>query len=181
MHRPFGLLQFPLLLEGIFHPLHCNLQTLHSCQSSRLALARWFHGSITNGAQKISIIASSIPLVPLQALHGCTHWLCFLGSYSSRKIASATVLWIPFICIISGAYSSKSNRQQYNLSEVSLRAPLEHFIHVKAVGLRWHASFIVAMPMVRKRFPFLCAQFLWFHTKHSLGVLIGCVELRIIF
>jgi hypothetical protein len=37
------------------------------------------------------------------------------------------------------------------------------------------------MPMVRKRFPSLRAQFLWFHTKHSMGVLIGFVELEIIF
>jgi hypothetical protein len=76
MHRPAGLLQFPLLLEGILHPHHCNSQTLHLCESSRLALARWFHGSITNGAQKISIVVRSIPLVPHQALHGCTHWFC---------------------------------------------------------------------------------------------------------
>ncbi len=34
-----GLQQFPLLLEGIFCPHHCNLQTLHSCESSGLALA----------------------------------------------------------------------------------------------------------------------------------------------
>ncbi len=70
------------LLEGIFHPHHCDLQTLHSCESS---------------------------------------------------------------------------------------------------GLHWHADFIVATPMVHKRFPSLQAQFLWFHTKHSMGVLIGFVELGIIF
>ncbi len=77
MHRPVGLLQFPLLLEGILHPLHCNLQTLHSCESSTLALACWFHGSITTGAQKISIVACSNPLVLHQTLHGCTHWFCW--------------------------------------------------------------------------------------------------------
>ncbi len=54
--------------------------------------------------------------------------LLSLGSYSSCKIAFATVLWIPFICIISGAYySSKSNRQWYTLSEVSPRASLVRF------------------------------------------------------
>jgi hypothetical protein len=74
MHQPFGLLQFTLLLEGIFHPHHCDLQTLHSCESSVLALARCLHGSIANGAQMISIIVRSISLVPHQALHGCTHW-----------------------------------------------------------------------------------------------------------
>ncbi len=42
-----------------------------------------------------------------------------LRSYSSCEIASTTVLWIPFIYIISGAYSTKSNRQRYTLSEVS--------------------------------------------------------------
>jgi hypothetical protein len=53
---------------------------------------------------------------------------------------------------------------------------------VKAVGLRWSAGFIVATPMlVRKRFSSLRTQFLWFHTKHSMGVLIGFVELGIIF
>jgi hypothetical protein len=52
---------------------------------------------------------------------------------------------------------------------------------VKAVGLRWHAGFIVATPMVRKRLPLLRTQFLWFHTKQSMGVLIGFVELGIIF
>jgi hypothetical protein len=56
----------------------------------------------------------------------------------------------------------------------------QHFIHVKAVGLRLHAGFMVALPMVRKRFPSLCAQFLWFHTKNCMGVLIGFVELGII-
>ncbi len=83
MHRPVGLLQFPLLVEGVFWPHHCDS-----------------------------------------------------------------------IC--------------------------KHFIHVKAVGLHW-CAFIVATPMVRERFPSLHAQFLWFHTKHSMGVLIGCVELRTIF
>ncbi len=57
----------------------------------------------------------------------------------------------------------------------------QHFIQVKAVGLHRCAGFIVATPMVRKRFPLLRAQFLWFHTKHSVGVLIGFVELGIIF
>ncbi len=76
MHQPIGLLQFQLLLEGIFCPHHCNLQTLHSCESSGHALACCLHGSITNGVQMISIVARSIPLVPQQALHGCTHWLC---------------------------------------------------------------------------------------------------------
>jgi hypothetical protein len=70
MHRPIGLLQFPLLLEGIFHPHHCDLQTLHSCESSGLALVHCLHGSIADGAQIISIIARSTPLVPHQALHG---------------------------------------------------------------------------------------------------------------
>ncbi len=28
MHQLVGLLQFPLLLDGIFNPHHCNLQTL---------------------------------------------------------------------------------------------------------------------------------------------------------
>ncbi len=57
----------------------------------------------------------------------------------------------------------------------------KHFIHVKTVGLCWRAGFIVATPMMSKRFPSLCAHFLWFHAKHSMGVLIGYVELRIIF
>jgi hypothetical protein len=56
----------------------------------------------------------------------------------------------------------------------------KHFIHVKAVCLCWCAGFIVATPMVRKQLPSLRAQFLWFHTKHSMGVLIGFVELGII-
>jgi hypothetical protein len=76
MHWPIGLQQLLLLLEGIFHPLNCYLQTLHSCESSKLALVCWFHCSIPNGVQMISIVARSIPLVPHQALHGCTHWFC---------------------------------------------------------------------------------------------------------
>jgi hypothetical protein len=76
MRLPVGLLQFPLLLEGIFHPRHCDLQTLHLCESSRLTLVCWFHCSYANGARMISIAARSIPLVPHQALHGCTHWFC---------------------------------------------------------------------------------------------------------
>jgi hypothetical protein len=52
---------------------------------------------------------------------------------------------------------------------------------VKAVGLHWHAASIVATPMVRKQFSLLRAQFFWFHTKHCMGVLIGFVELGIIF
>ncbi len=81
MRLPVGLRQFPLLLEGIFHPLHCNWQTLHS---------------------------------------------------------------------------------------------------MKAMCLRWCAAFIVATPMVRERLPPLRAQFLWFHSKRDMGVLIGFVELGII-
>ncbi len=93
MRQPVGLLPFPLLLEGIFHPLHCDLQTLHSCESSRLALACWFHCSFANGAQMISTAALSIPLVPHQVLHGCTHgFLLSSELYSSHKIASSTVL-----------------------------------------------------------------------------------------
>ncbi len=57
MHLPVGLLKFLLLLEGIFLPPHCNLQTLYLCESSRLTLTPWFHGSIANGAQMISVIA----------------------------------------------------------------------------------------------------------------------------
>jgi hypothetical protein len=64
MHWPVELLQYPLLLEGIFYPHHCNSQTLNSCESSGLALASCFYGSMANGAQKISIVARSIPLVP---------------------------------------------------------------------------------------------------------------------
>ncbi len=66
MHWPVGLWQFPLLLEGIFHPHHCNSQTLHSGESSGLALARCIHGSIANGVQMISIVVRSFPLVPHQ-------------------------------------------------------------------------------------------------------------------
>jgi hypothetical protein len=40
MHQLVGLPQFSLLLEGIFCPLNCNLQKLHSCESSRLAFIR---------------------------------------------------------------------------------------------------------------------------------------------
>jgi hypothetical protein len=64
---------------------------------------------------------------------------------------------------------------------VLITAICKHFINVKALGLRRCAAFIVATPMVRKRFPSMCAQFLWFHTKHCMGVLIGYVELGIIF
>ncbi len=78
MHQPIGLQRFLLfLVEGIFHPHHCNLQTLHSYESSGLALACWLHCSYANGAQKIYISACSIPLVPHQASHGCTHWFCW--------------------------------------------------------------------------------------------------------
>jgi hypothetical protein len=75
---PLGFCNF-LLLEGIFQPLHCDLQTLHSYESSRLALACCSCCSYANGAQMISIVACSIPLVPHQTLHGCTHWLRELG------------------------------------------------------------------------------------------------------
>ena len=68
-----GLLQFPLMLEGIFYPPHCNSQKLHSYESSRLALVCCSCFSYANSVQMISIIARSIPLVPHQGLHGCTH------------------------------------------------------------------------------------------------------------
>jgi hypothetical protein len=64
---------------------------------------------------------------------------------------------------------------------VLITAICKHFIRVKAVGLHWCDGLIVATPMVRKRFSSLRAQFLWFHTKHSMGVLIDFVELGIIF
>ncbi len=67
MRQPVELRQFPLLLEGIFHPHHCDWQTLHICESSVLVLVCWFHCSYTNGAQTISIVAHSILLVPHQA------------------------------------------------------------------------------------------------------------------
>ncbi len=56
-----------------------------------------------------------------------------------------------------------------------------HFIQMKAVGLCWLAALFVATQMVRKQFPSLCNQFFWFHTEHCMGVLIGFVELGIIF
>ncbi len=62
--------------DPIFYAPHCNLQTLHFCVRSRLALAGCHHGSISNGAQMISLDACSIPLVPHQALHESTHWFC---------------------------------------------------------------------------------------------------------
>jgi hypothetical protein len=49
---------------------------------------------------------------------------------------------------------------------ILVTAICKHFIHEKAVGLHC---------------PSLRAQFLWFHTKHCMGVLIGFVELGIIF
>jgi hypothetical protein len=64
---------------------------------------------------------------------------------------------------------------------ILLTAICKHFIHMKAVGLRWRAALVVALPMVCKQFPSLHAQFFWFHTKHCTGVLIGFVELWIIF
>jgi hypothetical protein len=51
---------------------------------------------------------------------------------------------------------------------------------MKAVGLRCRAIFVLATPMLCKRLPLLRAQFLWFYTKHCMGVLIGFVELGII-
>jgi len=41
-----------------------------------------------------------------------------LGSFSSHKIVSATVLYIPFIEMISGAYYSKRILDRVTLSEV---------------------------------------------------------------
>jgi hypothetical protein len=63
MRQPGGLLQFPPLLEGIFNPCHCNLQTLHSYESSRLVLVCWANCSYANSAQMISIAVRSTPLV----------------------------------------------------------------------------------------------------------------------
>jgi hypothetical protein len=51
---------------------------------------------------------------------------------------------------------------------------------MKAMCLHWCAAFIVATSMVREQLPLLHAQFLWFHTMGSMGVLIGFVELGII-
>jgi hypothetical protein len=51
---------------------------------------------------------------------------------------------------------------------------------MKAMCLRWCAAFIVAAPMVREQLLLPRAQFLWFHTKHNMGVLIGFVEQGII-
>jgi hypothetical protein len=56
----------------------------------------------------------------------------------------------------------------------------KHFIHMKAVSFRWRAALIVALPMVRKQLPLLRTQFLRFHTKHCMGVIVGCIELGII-
>ncbi len=82
MRLPVGLRQFSLLLEGIFHPLHCDWQTLYSYESNVLALVCCFHCSYTNGARTTSIAARSIPLVQLQAWHGCTHWFCWVGDHN---------------------------------------------------------------------------------------------------
>ncbi len=41
---------------------------------------------------------------------------------------------------------------------ILITAICKHFIHVKAVGLRWCAGFIVATPMMHKWFPLLRAQ-----------------------
>ena len=68
-------LKFPLLLEGIFHPRHCDLQTLRSYKSSKLVLAWWSCCSFANSVWMNSIITRSIPLVPHQALHRCNCWL----------------------------------------------------------------------------------------------------------
>jgi hypothetical protein len=73
MRQPIGLLQFPLLLEGIFHPCHCNPQYFIHVKAV-LTLVCWSHCSYVNSTQMISIAARSIPLVPHQAFHGCTHW-----------------------------------------------------------------------------------------------------------
>ncbi len=43
---------------------------------------------------------------------------------------SATVLWIPFIYIILGAYSSRSNLHWYTLSEVRTRASLVRLLRL---------------------------------------------------
>ncbi len=56
----------------------------------------------------------------------------------------------------------------------------KHFIHMKAVSFCWHAALIVALPMVHKQFPLSHAQFLWFHTKGCMGVIVGCIKLGII-
>jgi hypothetical protein len=41
---------------------------------------------------------------------------------------------------------------------------------MKAMCLRWCAALIKATPMVREQLPSLRAQFLWFHSKRSMGV-----------
>jgi hypothetical protein len=51
---------------------------------------------------------------------------------------------------------------------------------MKAVGLRWRFALVLALPMVRKQLPSLHAQFLRFHTKSCLDVLVDFVELGII-
>jgi hypothetical protein len=51
---------------------------------------------------------------------------------------------------------------------------------MKAAGLRWRVAFVVALQMVRKQFLLSCAQFLRFHTKRCMGVIVGFVELGII-
>jgi hypothetical protein len=56
----------------------------------------------------------------------------------------------------------------------------KHFIHIKAVGLRWHTALAVALPMVCKQIPPLRAQTLRLHTKRCMGVIVGHVELGII-
>ncbi len=100
MRQPVGLLQFPLLLEGIFHPHHCDLQTLHSYESSRLVLACCSCSSIANGAQMTSNVARSIPLVPHQALFECTHWLCWAWDHSLIVKMHPLLYYGSLLCIL---------------------------------------------------------------------------------
>ncbi len=79
--------------EGIFHPHHCNLQTLYSCKSNGFALVRCLHGIASPMVRKdfhrceLNSSGSTPSIAWVYSLV-----LLSLGSYSSHKIASATVL-----------------------------------------------------------------------------------------
>ncbi len=110
-----------ILFAAIFkHFVHCNTESL------RVSIA--FHCSFASGARKFPSLCTLLL---------CGHTKCWVGVlmvglsfglWSSQETVSATVLWIPLIYNISGAYSTKINLHWYTLLEVKPRVSLVRFL-----------------------------------------------------